>query len=447
MNAEKTSIDISEAKAEDFQFVSQLMNSALGPYYGGDHKAHAKRIFSTHISGGKDNIGFFSLEQKMFIIRVNGTKAGMVHIVGKRQGTYKISPIIVTPEHRGKSRLGSKLLEFVEKYARVNGARQIYCTVAKENNSALQFFIRKGYIIAGESDSHYKQGITELMLYKLLVSSEFEEKFDRPNISVLPYMDLYENQVRQILLENLPMHFKNIDSNWIDSLFEGYKRRNSKDINLKFKLIYVAVDRIGSVLGVAAATPKKGEPIKIMPFIAKNLPAFVALLTDIPFELKPYGRKLYIHITPTVDQTIALQQRGWKLDASLPAAYHEDQITQQWSMDIINENFMRLIRVKQYLLEMIRDGRKTLEVRVGYNNIKTIQPGEYIQFASRTQYQVVIVNAIRKYSSFKEMMASEDSSLIIPGYNEQEVLNRLRELYPPDKESFGVIVLDIKAVK
>lgn len=437
-------INIREAKKEDFYFVTELMQEALEPYYGGDHKAHARRIFSTHISGGKDQIGHFSYEQKMFIITLDDVPAGMIHIVGKRQGTYKISPIIVVPEYQEKYGLGKILLEFVENYAKNKGARQIYCTVARENNRALQFFIRNGYIIAGQSDSHYKLGITEVMLYKLFLSSNFDEKFDRPNISVHPMADVYEPQVRRLLLNTLPKDFGGIDSKWVDALFNGYKRRNSGDINVKFKLIYVAVDRDNIVLGVAGATPKKGKPIKVMPFVATNLPSFMALLTDVPYRLKPYGHKLYIHITPSVEETIALQRRGWKLDAVLPAGYHKDRVTQQWSFDIIDEDFMRSIRTKKTYLDAIKNGEKTLEIRVSYENIKNIQLGDRIKFCSHADTVVTHVNDIRKYPTFKSMLEYENPSRIIPKKDKSEILKILQDIYQPKLEELGVIVLDIQ---
>lgn len=444
MPYKKSSVDIREAKKGDFDFVTELMHEALNPYYGGDHKAHASRIFSTHISGGKDQIGHFSFEQKMFILTLDGAPAGMIHLVGKRQGTYKISPIIVAPQYRGKRGLGAMLLEFAENYAKNNGARQMYCTVAKQNNSALQFFIRKGYTVAGRSDSHYKPGITEVMLYKLFVSSDFDEKFDRPNISVHPLEEHHEPQVRQLLLDTLPKHFRGIDSSWIDALFEGYRRRHSDDVNVKYKLIYVALDRDNTVLGVAGATPKKGKPIKVMPFIARNLPAFVALLTDIPYALKPYGRKVYVHITPSVEETIALQQRGWKLDAALPAAYHESHITQQWSFDIVGKDFMRSMRTKQRYYDLIKDGQKTLEIRVGYKNIENIQPGERIKFFTRTESIVTRVKDVRKYLTFDSMLEHEEPSRIVPGLTKYQVLSVLRKIYPAKLEKFGVVVLEIQ---
>src|SRR5574340_1659402 len=255
---------IRKATEEDFDFVTTLMDAALAPYYGGDHIAHARRIFRTHMAGGLDDIGHFSVEQNMFVTEVDGGRAGMIHLVGKRQDTYKISPIIVAHEFRGRLSLGRKLLEHAEQYAKARDARQLYCTVAQQNNGALQFFIRNGFSIAGRSESQYKEGITEVMLYKILDREQLDAQFDTKHISVLPANHGHEPQVRKMLISHLPDHFRGIDDAWVDALFKGYGRRDSGDINQKYKLIFVAVDRSGTVLGVAGATPKKGTPIKVM---------------------------------------------------------------------------------------------------------------------------------------------------------------------------------------
>lgn len=436
---------IREAVESDFPFVAELMETALSPYYGGDHHAHAERIFRTHISGGKDRIGFFSHEQKMFIALMGERPAGLVHVVGKRQGTYKISPLIVAAQFREKCGVGSRLLQHAEEYANSKGARQIYCTVAVQNHAALAFFLRKGYTSAGKSDSHYKVGIAETMLYKRIESQEYVEMFDRPHISVLPCENSDEAQVRPLLLEQLPKHFDGITDDWVDALFEGYNRSSTRDINQKYKLIYVATDRSNRVLGVVGATPKKGEPIKLMPFIATNLPAFAALVSDLPFALKSYGHKLYIHITPNAEETTVLQQHGWKLDAALPEAYHSNVVTQQWSLDVMT--IMRTMRLKQHFLDYVRQGRKTLEVRVGYDQIKTIQPGEKIRFLSLTEALDVSVIAVRRYGSFKEMLVVEPADKILPDVPQEEAFRRLQEIYPPSKERLGVIVLEITSKK
>ena len=54
-------VDIRKAKTGDVDFVSHLMTEALEPFYDGDHRAHARRIFATHINGNVDSVGQFSL--------------------------------------------------------------------------------------------------------------------------------------------------------------------------------------------------------------------------------------------------------------------------------------------------------------------------------------------------------------------------------------------------
>jgi ASC-1-like (ASCH) protein/ribosomal protein S18 acetylase RimI-like enzyme len=440
----RETISIRKAIEGDRQFVIKQMNDALSPYYGGDHRAHATRIFSTHLSGGIDKIGYFSFEQRMFIITVDRKRAGLVHVVGKRQGTFKISPIIVAPKFRGGSRrIGERLLSHAERYAKKRKARQIYCTVTKTNSAALKFFLKQRYVIAGMSDSHYKPNLTEVMLYKQFYSDKEYQAFDRVNVSVRRCAPQHEAEVRTLLLQQLPGDFHGIDDGWVDALFAGYYRQESKDVNLKYKLVYLALDREDRVIGVAGATPKKGEPIKIMPFIAKSLPAFVALLSDVPYELRDHGRKLYIHIMPTAYQAVAMQQSGWHLDAALPGAYHKNKVMQQWSLDLSGENVMRLMRVKQHFLDLIRSGRKTLEVRVGYQSIKSIRPEDRIRLASRDQTEVIVVKDIRNYASFDEMATKEDLGKIAPGSSPSSTLHLLKQLYPDHKESLGVVVLEI----
>lgn len=438
-------IAIREAKVGDFSWIEGLMQNALEAYYGGDHRAHAKRIFDAHISGGVDKLGFFSFEQRMFVAEAEGERAGMVHLVGKRQATYKISPLIVAPPFQGRLRLGSRLLEHAESYARKREARQLYCTVAAQNALALQFFLRKEFVQAGSSDSHYKSGVTETMLYKPLYEASEIMTLDQCQVSVLPFEetnDTMKGQVRRLLIEGLQSSFDGIDDSWVDALFNGYSRRHSGNINAKYKLIYVAIDQTGTVVGVAGATPKKGSPIKVMPFIATSNVAFEALLIDVPHQLVPYGHKLYVHINPSTEEVMSLQRMGWKLDAVLPSAYHLNVNTQQWSLNI-GKNTMRTMRVKKRFYDLIESGQKDLEVRVGYDSIQRIKVGEQIELLTHTDRLLLRVNAIRRYQTFAEMLSVEPWQRIAPDSRSgPEVLSLLQRIYPADKERLGVVVLE-----
>lgn len=440
-DAPTTRITIREATEDDFMNVSKLMVRALEPYYGGDHRRHAERIFQTHISGGTDRLGFFSFEQKMFIAEVDGQFGGIVHLVGKRQNTYKISPLIVVEGFRRHSSVGSRLLEHAESYARARGARQLYCTVARENSAALAFFGRRGFVSAGKSASHYKSNVTEVMMYKILSEPEDVAEFDRDHISVVPFGLQYEDQVRALLLQKLPEKFHGIDDAWVTSLFEGHRRRGSQDVNSKYKLIYVATDPHGHVRGVVGATPKKGAPIKLMPLVADGPTTFEAILRDVPYMLKDYGRKLYLHMVPNAQETMSLQKLGWNLDGAMPEAYGDHVVTQQWSHDLQQES-VRTVRVKKRFFDLIADGRKTLEVRVAYDNIAKIRPGDSLKLTTRDESMMVKVVDVRRYTRFGDMLACERADLIAPD-DPDGLLDLLHDIYPPRKEELGVIVLEL----
>lgn len=438
------SLRIREAREGDFEAVASLMTSALEPYYGGDHRRHAERIFSTHVTGGRDRLGFFSVEQKMFVAEVGDQFAGLIHIVGKRQGTYKISPLIVAPTFR-HNEVGKRLLEHAEAYAKRHGARQIYCTVADANESASRFFRKQGYVRAGESASHYKNNVSEAMLYKIFGQQEDESRHDREHISVTPFDESYKQGVRRILLKHLPSRFSGIDDSWVDSLFDGYLRRDSRDVNSKYKLIYVATDSGGEVRGVVGATPKKGSPIKLMPVVSEDHFVFEALLRDVPYMLKQYGHKLYIHVQPDSTETVSLQKLGWSLDAVMPGAYGENTVTQQWSFDLGKER-MQNMRMKRRFFDLILARQKDLEVRVGYDSIKAIRPADEIKLSTHDRTAIIRIIDVRNYRSFEEMLSREEAERIAPD-DPAGVPRLLREIYPAHKERLGVIVLEIEPVE
>ena len=441
-------INIRLAVKDDFEWVSDLMNKTLNSFYGGNHLKHAKRIFDAHISGGIDKMGFFSFEQKMFILELDGERAGMLHLVGKRQSTYKISPLIIDKKYRKSiHKAGSLLLKYAECYAKKQKARQLFCTVSVQNQIAYSFLKRNGFVDAGRSDNHYKIGITESMLYKPL--DEKENVFDNKDtsISIVP---LDENnlkimsQVRSLLLCNLKNSFDGVDNKWVDRLFNGYSRRKDSDINTKYKLIFVAIDNKDNVVGVSGITHKKGNPIKLMPFVASNILAFNAMLIDLPGQLSPFGHKLYVHINPTANQVVSFQKFGWTLNALLPSAYRTSVITQQWSIDL-GVKTLKSLRLKHRFYELIKLGKKNLEIRVGYTSIKKIQSGDYINLLTENKKLKVLIKEKRIYTSFATMLKHESWKQIAPDLSsEKQVLSLLQKIYPAEKEKLGVIVLEIE---
>lgn len=437
-------IVVRPARADDFNFVADLMVRALTPFYDGDHRAHARRIFDTHMNGGIDHVGHFSAGQHMFIAEQDGLQVGLIHVVVKKQGTVKISPLIVSTDYRGKLGIGSMLLKHAEDLARSLGARQLYCTVASPNQKALQFFLRKGFRITGTAKEHYKHGVDEHMLYKQLVD---EAGFDSPNVSVVPFdEEKHADGARDLILSQMSDVFCGVDDDWVDALFAGYKRKELGDVNAKFKVIFTA-ECGGKVVGIAGATPKKGRPIKLMPLVASSEAAFEALVIDLQGLLEEYGHKLYVHLVPEPWQVACLQRHGWTLEGVFPGGYAPNSVVQQWGHSFQKGDPVRKMRIKKPYFDAIMEGRKTLEVRVGYNSIKKLRSGQLLQFETGHTSGVVRIKSIRIYRSFADMLSSESWREIVPQVStEAEALKLLQGIYPAGKERLGVHVIEIEKV-
>lgn len=434
---------IRPAAADDFEWVANLMVRALSPFYEGDHYAHAKRIFDTHMEGGIDHVGHFSAGQYMFIAELSGQQVGIIHVVEKKQKTVKISPLIVSPDYRGKLGVGSMLLEHAENFARGIGARQLYCTVASPNKKALEFFLRKGFRVTGTAKDHYKQGVDEHMLYK---DPGEEPGYESPNVSVVPFdRAKHAEGVRRLILSQMSDVFHGVDDDWVDALFAGYERRNSSDVNAKYKIIFVA-ESCGEVIGVAGATPKKGSPIKLMPLVASTEEAFEALVIDLQGLLMEYGHKLYTHLVPEPWQVGCLQRHGWSLEGVFPGGYAPNSVVQQWGLNFDKEgNPVRKMRIKRPYYDAIMLGDKTLEVRVGYDNIKRLRSGELLQLETGHTSGVVRIKSIRVYDNFADMLATEPWEEIVPQVSSQEeAMELLRGIYPEHKERLGVHVIEVE---
>lgn len=104
-------------------------------------------------------------------------------------------------------------------------------------------------------------------------------------------------------------------------------------------------------------------------------------------------------------------------------------------------------RIKKEYYNLINKGIKTLEVRVGYPDIKRVRVGDTITFKdySQTKFEVVRVTV---YPDFCEMLDNEDSKLAIPNVSKYKALEMYQDIYPEEKEILGVYVFELaKQVK
>ncbi|HMT01613.1 MAG TPA: ASCH domain-containing protein [Candidatus Absconditabacterales bacterium] len=98
-----------------------------------------------------------------------------------------------------------------------------------------------------------------------------------------------------------------------------------------------------------------------------------------------------------------------------------------------------------YLLE-IKSGKKTVEARANYSNLRKIQEGQEVVFVSGSLRVNVIVERISLYKSVDEMLENEEIDTLIPGANFEEALTIYNSIYPPDKvkKNNGMRVFSIK---
>jgi putative hydrolase of the HAD superfamily len=85
-------------------------------------------------------------------------------------------------------------------------------------------------------------------------------------------------------------------------------------------------------------------------------------------------------------------------------------------------------------------GRKTVEVRVGYDNIRRLQPGDRLKLNDRHPFAI---RRVGRYADFEELLAHEDPAAIAPDLPPDQLLASLREIYPPEREALGAVALEL----
>ena len=108
---------------------------------------------------------------------------------------------------------------------------------------------------------------------------------------------------------------------------------------------------------------------------------------------------------------------------------------------------MHVMRIKRPYYDAVMAGQKTLEVRVGYENIKRHQAGDIVLLETSQASGNVKLKAVRTYASFEDMLAVEGWQKIAPdAADAATALHTIREIYPPEKEALGVYVFEVEPV-
>ncbi len=104
---------------------------------------------------------------------------------------------------------------------------------------------------------------------------------------------------------------------------------------------------------------------------------------------------------------------------------------------------IKTLWIKDAYLQQILQGRKTVEVRVAYSNIARLGVGDQLRF--NDQY-LFVIRRIGRYANFADLLAHENPQAIAPGLSRKELMQTLRTIYPAEKESLGVIALEISPI-
>jgi ASC-1-like (ASCH) protein len=107
------------------------------------------------------------------------------------------------------------------------------------------------------------------------------------------------------------------------------------------------------------------------------------------------------------------------------------------------------INIRMPYMKLIEDGTKTVEVRVGYRRMRTIQAGQELTFVSGGRRVPTRVKRVTEYPSFEEMLNHEDARSIGGelGERREQLLAAIRDIYPPEKERLGVLAIEVEVIR
>ena len=105
----------------------------------------------------------------------------------------------------------------------------------------------------------------------------------------------------------------------------------------------------------------------------------------------------------------------------------------------------RVMRIYKQYFDLIKNGSKTIEVRVAYPGMRSIAVGTLIAFNDDPDC-TCRVKRVALYKSFDEVMATEDPTKIHPTLSADNQLADIKRIFPPEKEKLGVIIFELEKI-
>ncbi|MWA04935.1 ASCH domain-containing protein [Actinomadura sp. LD22] len=97
--------------------------------------------------------------------------------------------------------------------------------------------------------------------------------------------------------------------------------------------------------------------------------------------------------------------------------------------------------------DLVAAGRKTIEIRVQYPNLRKLEAGDHIRFICGRDDVLTQVKRVARYSSFEEMIDAEGPARVNPESPRDQQLADISCIYGPEKEALGVLAIEIELVR
>jgi ASC-1-like (ASCH) protein len=113
----------------------------------------------------------------------------------------------------------------------------------------------------------------------------------------------------------------------------------------------------------------------------------------------------------------------------------------------VPQTSVRTMHLRRPYLDRIASQAKTVEVRVAAESRRDLAPGQLIRFEAGEASVLTRIVRVGRYASFSDMLDHEEVSAI-SGTDEsrKELLAAIRDLYDEERESLGVLALELSLV-
>ncbi|MFJ7419942.1 ASCH domain-containing protein [Streptomyces uncialis] len=102
------------------------------------------------------------------------------------------------------------------------------------------------------------------------------------------------------------------------------------------------------------------------------------------------------------------------------------------------------LTIRKPYFDLVMDGTKTVEVRVGYPKIRRMRVGDTLRMISGDDSLTTRIARIHVYDSISALLEAEAPTAIGGGtVSRGELDDAIRAIYPPDKEALGVFALHL----